>query len=53
MEVHNLANRFSWWPDIDNGVRVDIASVQRIGLLAADVLAAKDVRSLLALVGRE
>ena len=42
-----------WQPDINDGVRVNIAPVQRLGLLAADVLAAKDVRSLLAPEGRE
>lgn len=41
-----------WDPDINDGVRVNIAPVQRLGLLAADVLAAKDVKSLLAPEGR-
>jgi len=30
-------------PDLNDGVRVNIAPLQRAGLLAADVLAAKDV----------
>jgi hypothetical protein len=37
-----------WNPDINDGVRVNIAPVQRLGLLASDVLAAKDLKSLLA-----
>lgn len=41
-----------WDPDINDGVRVNIAPVQRLGLLAADVLAAKDLKSLLAPEGR-
>jgi hypothetical protein len=41
-----------WDPDINDGVRVNIAPVQRLGLLAADVLATKDVKSLLAPEGR-
>jgi hypothetical protein len=43
---------FGWDPDINDGVRVNIAPVQRLGLLAADVLAAKDLKSLLAPEGR-
>jgi hypothetical protein len=34
------------------GVRVNIAPVQHLGLLAADVLSAKDLKSLLAPEGR-
>lgn len=30
-------------PDINDGVRVNIASIQKAGLLAADVLAKKDL----------
>jgi hypothetical protein len=41
-----------WDPDINDGVRVNIAPVQRLGLLAADVLSAKDLKSLLAPEGR-
>jgi len=41
-----------WEPDINDGVRVNIAPVQRLGLLAADVLSAKDLKSLLAPEGR-
>lgn len=41
-----------WDPDINDGVRVNIAPVQRLGLLASDVLAAKDLKSLLAPVGK-
>jgi antitoxin component of RelBE/YafQ-DinJ toxin-antitoxin module len=37
-----------WDPDINDGVKVNIAPVQRLGLLVADVLAAKDLKSLLA-----
>jgi hypothetical protein len=37
-----------WDPDINDGVRVNIAPVQRLGLLAADVLNKKDLNSLLA-----
>jgi hypothetical protein len=42
-----------WDPDINDGVRVNVAPVQRLGLLAGDVLAAKDLKSLLAPEGRE
>jgi hypothetical protein len=38
--------------DINDGVRLNIAPVQRLGLLAADVLSAKDLKSLLAPEGR-
>lgn len=41
-----------WNPDINDGVRVNIAPLQRLGLLAAPALAEKDVRSLLAPRGR-
>jgi len=41
-----------WNPDINDGVRVNIAPVQRLGLLATDVLATKDLKSLLAPEGR-
>ena len=41
-----------WDPDINDGVRVNIAPVQRLGLLAANVLSAKDLKSLLAPEGR-
>jgi hypothetical protein len=41
-----------WDPDINDGVRVNIAPVQRLGLLAADVLAKKDLALLLAPEGR-
>jgi hypothetical protein len=41
-----------WDPDINDGVRVNIAPVQRLGLLAAPVLSAKDLKSLLAPEGR-
>jgi len=42
-----------WDPDINDGVRVNIAPVQRLGLLAASVLTSKDLKSLLAPEGRE
>lgn len=42
-----------WDPDIDDGVRVNIAPLQRLGLLAADVLNKKDLNSLLAPEARE
>ncbi len=42
-----------WNPDINDGVRVNIAPVQRLGLLAAPVLSPKDVKSLLAPEGRD
>ena len=38
-----LAQERRYDPDINDGVRVNIAPLQRAGLLAADVLAAKDV----------
>jgi len=41
-----------WDPDINDGVRVNIAPVQRLGLLAAQVLSKKDLDSLLAPEGR-
>lgn len=41
-----------WNPDINDGVRVNIAPLQRLGLLASDVLAKKDLKSLLAPEGR-
>jgi hypothetical protein len=41
-----------WDPDINDGVRVNIAPLQRLGLLAADVLNKKDLNSLLAPEGR-
>ena len=37
-----------WEPDINDGVRVNIAPVQRLGLLASNVLSKKDLDSLLA-----
>ena len=37
-----------WDPDINDGVRVNIAPLQRLGLLTADVLSKKDLDSLLA-----
>lgn len=42
-----------WDPDINDGVRVNIAPVQRLGLLAAPVLSKKDLNSLLAPKGRD
>jgi hypothetical protein len=42
-----------WDPDVNDGVRVNIAPVQRLGLLASNVLATKDLNSLLAPEGRE
>ena len=39
-------------PDINEGVRVSIAPVQRLGLLKADALAAKDLKTLLAPGGK-
>ena len=36
-----------WQPDINDGVRVNIAPVQRLGLLAAEILSKKDLKSLL------
>jgi hypothetical protein len=41
-----------WDPDINDGVRVNIAPVQRLGLLAAAVLSKKDLDSLLAPEGK-
>jgi len=38
-----LAQERRYDPDLNDGVRVNIAPLQRAGLLAADVLAAKDV----------
>ncbi len=37
-----------WDPDMDDGVQLYVATVQGLGFLAADVLAAKDLKSLLA-----
>ena len=37
-----------WRPDVNDGVRVNIAPLQRAGLLAADVLAPKDVEKAIA-----
>ena len=37
-----------WRPDVHDGVRVNVAPVQRSGLLAAPVLAAKDLAQLVA-----
>ena len=42
-----------WDPDINDGVRVNIAPVQRLGLLKADVLSGKDLKSLLAPESRD
>jgi hypothetical protein len=41
-----------WNPDINDGVRVNVAPVQRLGLLAGEVLSKKDLKSLLAPEGR-
>jgi hypothetical protein len=38
-----VAQESRYDPDINDGVRVNIAPLQKAGLLAADVLAAKDV----------
>ncbi len=38
-----VAQESAYIPDINDGVRVNIAPVQKAGILAADVLAAKDV----------
>lgn len=42
-----------WDPDINDGVRVNVAPVQRLGLLAGSVLSKKDLKSLLAPEERE
>lgn len=41
-----------WRPDLDDDVRVNIAPLQRAGLLAAPVLSPKDLNSLRAPEGR-
>ncbi len=38
-----IAQESAYAPDINDGVRVNIAPLQKAGLLAADVLAKKDV----------
>ncbi len=38
----------AWRPDVNDGVRVNIAPLQRAGLLAADPLAAKDIEPAIA-----
>jgi hypothetical protein len=43
-----LAQERRYTPDLNDGVRVNIAPLQRAGLLAADVLAAKDVEKAIA-----
>jgi hypothetical protein len=43
-----LAQERRYDPDLNDGVRVNIAPLQRTGLLAADVLAGKDVEKALA-----
>ncbi len=43
-----LAQERRYDPDLNDGVRVNIAPFQRAGLLAADVLAAKDVEKAIA-----
>jgi hypothetical protein len=43
-----LAQERRYDPDLNDGVRVNIAPLQRAGLLAADVLAAKDVEQAIA-----
>ncbi len=43
-----LAQERRYDPDLNDGVRVNIAPLQRAGLLAADVLAAKDVEKAIA-----
>ena len=43
-----LAQERRYDPDLNDGVRVNIAPLQRAGLLAADVLAAKDIEKAIA-----
>jgi hypothetical protein len=43
-----LANEQAWHVDINDGVRVNIAPLQRAGLLASNVLSAKDMRKAIA-----
>ena len=43
-----LAQERRYDPDLNDGVRVNIAPLQRAGLVAADVLAAKDVEKAIA-----
>ncbi len=43
-----LAQERRYGPDLNDGVRVNIAPLQRAGLLAADVLATKDVEKAIA-----
>jgi hypothetical protein len=43
-----LAQERRYDPDLNDGVRVNVAPLQRAGLLAADVLAAKDVEKAIA-----
>ncbi|MGH2387875.1 MAG: hypothetical protein ACRDIE_06680, partial [Chloroflexota bacterium] len=43
-----LTRERAWHVDINDGVRVNIAPLQKAGLLAADVLAAKDVEKAIA-----
>jgi hypothetical protein len=38
-----IAQESAYAPDINDGVRVNIAPLQKAGILAAEVLAAKDV----------
>lgn len=38
-----IAQESAYYPDINNGVRVNIAPLQKAGLLAADVIASKDL----------
>lgn len=43
-----MAQEQKYDPDLKDGVRVNIAPLQKAGLLAADVLAAKDVEKAIA-----
>jgi hypothetical protein len=43
-----LAQERKYAPDLNDGIRVNISPLQRAGLLAADVLAAKDVEKAIA-----
>jgi len=43
-----LANEQAWHVDINDGVRVNIAPLQNVGLLASNVLSAKDLRKAIA-----